>query len=122
MVPENGVLNDPKDPNGGRRVITNTISKFQMTPFYQGSVHTQFNPNCEPATFIVSFNSEDFGAGQVLDETFSFSGGVVAAAFGQAIPGEKVNDFKSKIPLSIAGGIQQCLDTCKGKMGINNAN
>jgi hypothetical protein len=95
---------------------------FQMTPFYQGSVHTQFNPNCEPATFIASFNSEDFGAEQVLDETFSFSGDVVAATFGQAIPGEKVNDFKGKNPVSIAEGVQQCLDTCKVKIGVNNAN
>ena len=122
MIPENGVLNDPKDPKSGRRVIKNTLSKFQMTPFYQGSVHTQFNPNCEPATFIASFNAEDFGAGQVLDETFSFDGDVVAAAFGQAIPGEKVKDFKDKIPASIAEGVQQCLDMCKGKIGVNNAN
>ncbi|TVY78530.1 Spherulin-1B [Lachnellula suecica] len=110
MVPENGVM-DPKDPTK-RRVIQNTLTKFQMTPFYQGSIHTQFNPSCEPATFIASFNSEDFGAGQVLDETFAFDEQVVSAAFGQAIDGNDVDKFKGKIPATIAKGVMDCLNKC----------
>jgi len=110
MVPENGVQ-DPKDPKK-RRVIRNTLKPFQMTPFYQGSVHTQFNPNCEPATFIASFNAEDFGAGQVLDETFSLDNNIVTAAFGQAIDGNQVDQFSDKIPTTIAKGVKECLAKC----------
>jgi hypothetical protein len=117
MLPENGVFNDPKvGATSGRRVITNTVSQFQMTPFYQGSIHTQFNPDCAPATFVASFNSEDFGAGQAADELFSFSPDVVSAAFGQAIDGADVAKFKGAIPATIAVGVEQCLKTCGIKM------
>jgi hypothetical protein len=111
MVPENGVFVD-NDPKKGRRVITNTIGEYEMTPFYLGSVHTQFNPDCTPATFVAAFNNEDFGAGQVADELFSFNKDIVSAAFGDFIEGENVDQFKAKIPVSIAKGVEQCLKTC----------
>jgi Cupin len=112
MVPENGVFRDG-EPSRGRRVITNTLKAFDMQPFYQGSVHAQFNPECEPAVFVAAFNDEDFGAGQVVDELFSISPEVVSAAFGQAIDAEHVAKFKGKIPASIADGVEACLKKCK---------
>jgi len=111
MLPENGVFNNNLAANG-RRVITNTVNAFQMTPFYQGSVHTQFNPDCTPATFVASFNNEDFGTGQVPDELFAMSPDVVSAAFGQAVEGADIAKFKAAIPTSIAEGVEQCLKTC----------
>lgn len=59
MAPENGV----NDAEGNRRVIRTELGPNMMTPFYIGSVHTQYNPDCEPATFVAAFPSEDFGAG-----------------------------------------------------------
>ncbi|KAH7321792.1 RmlC-like cupin domain-containing protein [Rhexocercosporidium sp. MPI-PUGE-AT-0058] len=112
MVPENGVFNTPGDAKSGRRVIKNTVNQFEMTPFYQGSVHTQFNPNCDDAVFVASFNSEDFGAGQIADELFSFSPNVITAAFGEAIDGADVDAFKKAIPASIAQGVETCLKKC----------
>lgn len=109
MLPENGVL-DPA--TGKRRVITNVVGTNQMTPFYIGSVHTQFNPDCTPATFVAAFTSEDFGAGQVLDELVSFSTDVVEAAFGQAVDGANVDAFRQYIPVSIANGVESCLQQC----------
>ncbi|KAK3318665.1 RmlC-like cupin domain-containing protein [Apodospora peruviana] len=109
MVPENGV----NDANGKRRVITNTVEAFQMTPFYQGSVHTQFNPDCEDAVFIAAFPSEDFGAGQIADETFAFSDDVIAATFGQTIAGADIDKVRKGIPASIANGVDECLKKCK---------
>jgi len=111
MLPENGVFTD-NDSSKGRRVITNTLNAFEMTPFYQGSVHTQFNPDCTNATFVAAFNSEDFGTGQAADELFALSDDVVSAAFGQAIDGANVDLFRSKIPTSIAEGVEQCLLQC----------
>ena len=112
MVPENGVLN----ANGTRRVISNTVNQFQMQPFYQGSVHTQFNPSCtENATFVASFNSEDFGAGQVPDELFAMTDNVLAAAFGQAVDAADLEKFRAAIPVSIAKGVEECLASCPGK-------
>ncbi|KAG0648216.1 Spherulin-1A [Hyphodiscus hymeniophilus] len=111
MLPENGVFNN-NNAADGRRLISNTINAFQMQPFYQGSVHTQFNPDCTNATFVASFTSEDFGTGQVADELFAMTSDVVSAAFGEAIDGADVAKFKSAIPTSIAEGVEQCLMTC----------
>ncbi|KAK7421008.1 hypothetical protein QQZ08_010129 [Neonectria magnoliae] len=108
MVPENGVL----DADGKRRVIKNEVGPLQLTPFYQGSIHTQFNPDCSDVTFVASFASEDFGAGQVLDETFAFTDNLIAAAFGQSIAGENIDSVRQAIPLSIALGVEECLQQC----------
>ncbi|KAF5019419.1 hypothetical protein F66182_8573 [Fusarium sp. NRRL 66182] len=111
MVPENGVL----DKDGNRRVIRTELKANMMTPFYQGSVHTQFNPDCEPATFIASFAAEDFGTGQIADETFALSDDVIAATFGQSIAGEDIDKVRSAIPKSIALGVDECLKKCEIK-------
>ncbi|KAF4451420.1 Cupin [Fusarium austroafricanum] len=108
MAPENGVV----DSDGKRRVIKNEIGPLQMTPFYQGSVHTQFNPDCTDVIFVASFASEDFGTGLVLDQTFAFADEVVAAAFGQAVAGEDINAFREAIPTNIALGVEECLQRC----------
>ncbi|KAK0099774.1 hypothetical protein ONS95_013335 [Cadophora gregata] len=112
MVPENGVFNKPGDATSGRRVIKNTVNQFEMMPFYQGSIHTQFNPTCDDTIFVASFNSEDFGAGQVADELFSMSPNIVTSAFGEAIDGADVDAFKKAIPVSIAQGVEECLKKC----------
>lgn len=112
IVPENGVFNTPGNITSGRRVIKNTINQFEMQPFYQGSVHSQFNPTCDPAVFVASFNSEDFGASQVIDELFAMSPNVVTAAFGEAVDGADIDKFKSAIPASIAKGVGECLAKC----------
>jgi hypothetical protein len=111
MLPENGVF-IANDKTKGRRVITNEIKTNQMTPFYLGSVHTQFNPDCTPATFVAAFNNEDFGTGQIADELVAFSTDVVQAAFGQAVDGMNVDTFRSMIPVSVAKGVEDCLQRC----------
>ncbi|KAF7547641.1 hypothetical protein G7Z17_g7590 [Cylindrodendrum hubeiense] len=108
MVPENGV----NDKDGNRRVIRTELGPNMMTPFYQGSVHTQFNPDCEPATFVAAFASEDFGAGQIQDETFALSDDVIAATFGQSIAGEDIDRVRQAIPKTIALGVDACLQKC----------
>lgn len=110
MVPENGVM-DPHDDKK-RRVIRTELGPNQATIFPQGSVHTQFNPACEPATFIAAFNSDDFGTGQIADETFALSDDVIAATFGQSIAGEDIDYVRQAIPKSIALGVEECLATC----------
>lgn len=105
MVPENGV----NDADGKRRVIRTEVGPFQMTPFYQGSVHTQFNPDCEPAVFIAAFPAEDFGTGQIADETFAFSDDVIAATFGQSISGADIDKVRNAIPRNVALGVEECL-------------
>lgn len=109
MVPENGVL----DSKGKRRVIRTELGPNMMTPFYLGSVHTQYNPDCKAATFVASFASEDFGTGQIADETFALSDDVIAATFGQSINGADIDKVRGAIPASIALGVEKCLKKCK---------
>ncbi|KAL5349598.1 hypothetical protein ACLOAV_005893 [Pseudogymnoascus australis] len=113
MIVENGVFTTAGDAKSGRRLIQNDLGASQMTVFYQGSVHTQYNTGCNAAMFVASFNSEDLGTGSVADELFALSEVVVIAAFGQAVDGAQVDDFKGKIPASIAKGVEQCLTDCK---------
>ena len=39
-----------------------TLSKFEMTVFPQGAIHTEFNPDCTPAIFVAAFPDEDVSA------------------------------------------------------------
>lgn len=108
MLPENGVL----DAEGNRRVIRTELTKGMMTPFYQGSVHTQYNPDCDPAEFVASFAAEDFGTGQIADQTFALSDGVLLATFGQSFGGDDLEKIRDAIPASIALGVEKCLEKC----------
>lgn len=109
MTPENGVNN----ADGTRRVIKTTLKPFQMTPFPQGSVHVQFNDNCDETVFVAAFPSEDFGTGQVADELFAAADDdLVAAVLGQSIDGAQVDKIRKAIPKSIAQGVDSCLKKC----------
>lgn len=108
MMPENGIVNSEGRP----RVIKNEIGAYQMTPFYQGSIHTQFNPDCSDAVFVAAFSSEDPGAGQVVEQTIAFTDNLIAAAFGQSISGENIEAVRNAIPTSIARGVESCLERC----------
>ncbi|KAK1964278.1 RmlC-like cupin [Colletotrichum eremochloae] len=113
MTPENGVVEAADGKT--RRVIRTELGPFQMTPFYQGSIHSQFNPDCDDAVFVASFASEDFGTGQVADSTFAFSDDLIAATFGQSIAGEDIDRVRKAIPASIALGVEECLKKCNIK-------
>jgi hypothetical protein len=109
MIPENGV-NDAA--TGKRRVIRNTLKPLQMTPFYQGSIHTQFNPTCDVVSFVAFFPNEEAGTGQVADELFAASDDIIAATFGQSIAGADIDKVRKAIPKSIALGVDECLQRC----------
>ncbi|KAK3944773.1 Spherulin-1A 1 [Diplogelasinospora grovesii] len=102
-------------PENDRRVIINTINPWQMTVFPQGSVHTQFNPDCNDAVFVSAFPSEDPGAGHVLDEVLAFPDDVVVASFGGSIAGADLDRVRKAIPISIAKGVEACLARCNIK-------
>jgi hypothetical protein len=119
MIPENGIL----DTAGKRRVIRNEIGPYQVTPFYQGSMHTQFNPDCTNVTFVAVFSSEDSGTGQILDETFAFTNDIITASLGGAISSDNIDTIRQAIPKSIALGVDQCLIQCnlKGEPEISTS-
>lgn len=108
MFPENNVNKDGKP-----REILNTLEQLDSTVFYQGSVHSQFNPNCEPAVFVAAFNSEDAGTGQVAQELFGASNtDATAAVFGNQVSGADIDQVRSQISTNVALGVEQCLKKC----------
>ncbi|PSN64485.1 RmlC-like cupin, partial [Corynespora cassiicola Philippines] len=115
-VLENGLVDA-----GNNAEVANRLQQFQGTVFPMGSIHYQVNPNCEPATFVASLNSEDPGTSQVAQGFFGLNAGVVDATLGfpGQINGKNFEEFRGVIPANIARGIDECLVKCglKGEKG-----
>ncbi|KAL8764829.1 MAG: hypothetical protein Q9194_006818 [Teloschistes cf. exilis] len=96
------------------RTIHNTLATYQMTAFPQGALHTEFNPKCEPATFIAGFASEDPGVQQAAETFFGFDPDIVEAALRNdfTFEGKDVDKFRSLIPENVALGVESCLKKC----------
>lgn len=103
----------------GASLVENTLEKYQMTVFPQAAVHTEFNPDCEPAVFVAGFASEDPGVQQTAQTLFGLQENVVAADLGlqanEVINGEDIDQFKAHLPKNVALGVESCLKKC----GIN---
>ncbi|KAI1868892.1 hypothetical protein JX265_006871 [Neoarthrinium moseri] len=108
MVPETGVL----DASGKQRVIRTELGPKQMTVFPMGSFHTQLNPDCEPASAVAAFTSEDMGASAIASQLFSLSDSVVENTFGQSIAGEDIDKVRNAIPKTVAFKVEECLAKC----------
>lgn len=108
MIPENGVNN----ADGTPREILNTLDQFDATIFFQGAVHSQFNPGCGNATFVAALGAEDFGTGQVAQELFGAGNAAVADVFGDSIDGADVDKLRGAISKNVALGVEQCLKRC----------
>ncbi|KAI1104195.1 RmlC-like cupin domain-containing protein [Jackrogersella minutella] len=107
MVIENGV-----GQAGSPRDVTNTVAELQATPYFMGSLHTQFNPTCDDVTFIAPLSSEDFGANTMAQAYFALEDDTIRAAAGNHISGADVDKFRGLISTNVALGVEQCLQTC----------
>jgi Cupin len=97
----------------GMKPVFNTLEMFQMTVFPQGAVHTEFNPDCEPAIFVAAFASEDPGVQQSAQTFFGLEQDIVNAALGlEAINGANIDAFRNAIPPNVALGVDSCLKKC----------
>ncbi|KAE8442235.1 hypothetical protein EG329_003706 [Mollisiaceae sp. DMI_Dod_QoI] len=98
----------------GARHLNHTLNKYEMTVFPQGSVHTEFNPDCTDAVFVASFPSEDPGVGQIAQEYFGLESEIVRGSSGGeiAVDGRDIDAFRTKIPANIAMGVDSCLAKC----------
>ncbi|KAH7031124.1 RmlC-like cupin domain-containing protein [Microdochium trichocladiopsis] len=108
MVIENGVNNAEGKP----RNVANEIKEFQMTPFFQGSIHSQFNPDCTDAVFIAPQSNDDFGVSQVANNFLALNGNTISATFDNFFDGAQIDEFKSKVSINVALGVEECLKKC----------
>ncbi|KAF3028728.1 hypothetical protein E8E12_000724, partial [Didymella heteroderae] len=98
-VLENGLVGAGSNPE-----IAGALKKFEGTVFPQGSIHFQFNDNCERATFVASLNSEDPGTSQIAQSFFALDSQVVNATLGfpKEIAGHNIKKFRKYIPANLA--------------------
>ena len=91
-----------------------TLSQFQGTVFPEGSIHFQFNDNCQPAVFISGLSNEDPGASSIAQNFFSIDPAILDATLGfpAQIDGNNFATFKAAIPPPFALGSKECLVRC----------
>jgi hypothetical protein len=98
----------------GAPTIRNIIDTFQATVFPQGALHTEMNPDCEPATFVAGFASEDPGVQQAAQTLFDIDDDLLEAAFLSdfTFDGVDIDQFRALIPKNVALGVESCLQRC----------
>ncbi|OAL44959.1 RmlC-like cupin [Pyrenochaeta sp. DS3sAY3a] len=108
-VLENGLVKAGQNPE-----IAGALNKFEGTVFPQGSIHFQFNDNCEKATFVAALNSEDPGTSQVAQNFFALNANVLDATLGlpNTIDGKNIEEFRKLIPANLAQDVDTCLARC----------
>lgn len=90
------------------------LSRFQMTVFPQGAMHTEFNPDCEDAVFVAGFNNVDPGVQQTAQTFFNLRPDISGATLGglSHINGEDIETFRDMLPANVVLGIESCLKKC----------
>ncbi|KAL6707801.1 hypothetical protein ACN47E_003701 [Coniothyrium glycines] len=108
-VLENGLVGAGQNPE-----VAGALSTFEGTVFPQGSIHFQFNDNCDKATFVAALNSEDPGTNQVAQGFFALNSQVVNATLGfpKEINGQNIEQFRRSIPANLAQDVDVCLKRC----------
>jgi Cupin len=98
----------------GAPLVRNRLSKYQMTVFPQGALHTEWNPDCTDAVFVAGFASEDPGVLQAAQRTFDFDDDVLEAMYNSdfTFNGADIDTFRSLIPANVAYGVESCLAKC----------
>jgi hypothetical protein len=111
-VLENGLVAAGSNPE-----VAGYLNKFEGTVFPQGSIHYQFNDNCDKAVFVAALNSEDPGTSQIAQNFFALDAGVVNATLGfpKTIDGKNIETFRKYIPANLAQDIDVCLANCNKK-------
>jgi hypothetical protein len=107
-VLENALVGPMKNPE-----IAGALKKFDGTVFPQGSIHYQFNNNCQDATFVATLNSEDPGTSQIAQNFFALNPQVVDATLNATqINGKDIDKFAKTLPVNLVQDVKVCLAKC----------
>ncbi|CZS90998.1 hypothetical protein WAI453_003837 [Rhynchosporium graminicola] len=113
LVVEGSLFASVTAENGARH-MSHTLTQWQMTVFPAGAMHTEFNPDCTPSTFVASFPHEDPGVGQIAQEFFGLENEIVKGSAGGelSIEGADIDKFRKLVPANVAAGVDSCLIKC----------
>ena len=100
--------------NGLQTQLSTTLSQYQGAILPQGSIHYEFNDNCEPAVFIAAFSNEDPGLSTIGKNFFLLDPDIVDADLGfpDFLDHTNIRQFAQSIPKSFANGAMDCLNRC----------
>ncbi|CAF1061308.1 unnamed protein product [Adineta ricciae] len=98
----------------GAAFIMNEIQKNQVAVFPKGAIHFEQNLNCEPATFVAAFNSEDPG---VLTIANAYFGALPATVIGANLGGLNITTIED-IRMNIQGNPSLGIEECRRRCGL----
>jgi hypothetical protein len=110
-VLENQIVGPMKNPE-----VAGYLNKFEGTVFPQGSIHYQFNNNCNNAIFVASLSSEDPGTSQIAQNFFALNPQVLDATLNiTQIDGKDIDQFAKGLPANLVKDVKVCMAKCSGK-------
>ncbi|ORY09153.1 hypothetical protein BCR34DRAFT_487739, partial [Clohesyomyces aquaticus] len=90
------------------------IGLYQGTIRPMGSLHWEFNDNCEPAVFVASLSNKDPGVLRTTQNFFISEEDIVKANLAYPSWLDKVNttDYRAKLSAAFAQGAKDCYQRC----------
>lgn len=88
-----------------------------------GSLHYEFNDNCESAVFVAALASEDPGVSRTAQNFFINPQDIVDAdlAYPNWLDNVNTTDFRAALPAAFAQGAKQCYKRCGLTYDTNQA-
>ena len=88
-----------------------------------GSIHWEFNDNCEPAVFVASLSSEDPGVSRTAQNFFINDEEIVDAnlAYPSFLDNVNTTNFRAMLPAAFAQGAKECYSRCGLTYDTNQA-
>jgi len=109
----NGTMISEFVAESGARKIRNVHTPYSVVIFPRGSLHLEFNPNCEDMTFVAVFNDEDPGINIPAQTLFELDDDLASLALGlEFLPGADIELYRNLVPSSLAQGVESCLEKC----------
>jgi len=97
----------------GGRVFNYVVPAGSSLIVPQGLIHHVYNPSCDAANIITSFDNRDPGVVSIVNALFKLPGEIIAAATGLTADFiSAVNQTSFNAPL--IGQSKDCLQTCPG--------
>lgn len=114
IVQGNNVHTSFVQESGLTTPITTTLHQYQGAILPMGSIHYEFNDNCESAVFVAAFSNEDPGLSRTAQNFFVEDPNIVFADLGypQFLDHTNIAKFEATIPRAFALGAQGCLKRC----------
>lgn len=111
---ENGFLANATEGRQTTQITVQELSPFQATVFPLGSIHYQFNHQCEPATFIATFSNSDPGTSQVAQNYFFLDDRIVDVTLGEInqVDGSNIEELRLSLPSNLVQAVDSCLKKC----------